>query len=182
MTPSGHSPIVHDHYARSGSSRTADDSTWRKTMTTNPPDHPDGVVVGYDGSPAADGAVRWAAEQAVRTGGRLDLVTAWEYPTAWGNTLPLPSDFDPSRDAQALLDPVVDRLRADHPALEVHAHVVEGHPGDVLVEASRHGALLVVASRGHRALAGVLIGSVSQHCATHAVCPVVVYRDPEPED
>lgn len=180
MTPSGHSPIVPDHYGGRRSTRTADDPTWRQTMTPETQDHPAGVIVGYDGSPSADAAVRWAAEQAVRTGGRLDVVTAWEYPTSWGSTIPLPSDYDPARDAQALLDPVVGRVHADHPTLEVHAHVVEGNPGDVLVAASTHGSLLVVASRGHRALAGVLLGSVSQHCATHAACPVVVYREPEP--
>ena len=40
--------------------------------------------------------------------------------------------------------------------------------------------LLVVASRGHRALTGMVLGSVSQHCVTHAACPVVVYREPKP--
>ena len=149
-------------------------------MTTDAQDHPTGVVVGYDGSAAADGAVGWAADQAVRAGGRLDLVTAWEYPTSWGSTIPLPAGYDPARDARAMLDPVIDRIHAEHPDLEVHVHVVEGNPGDVLTEASKHGALLVVASRGHRALAGMLLGSVSQHCATHAACPVVIYRGSEP--
>lgn len=180
MTPSGHSPMVPDHYARGGSTRAADDPTWRTTMTTDPKDHPNAVVVGYDGSPAAAEAVSWAASQAVRTDGCLDLVTAWEYPTSWGNTIPLPDGYDPAQDARAMLDTVIEGIRADHPSLDVHAHVVEGNAGDVLVEASKHGALLVVSSRGHRALAGVLLGSVSQHCVTHADCPVVVVREPAP--
>ena len=148
-------------------------------MTTEPHDHPsDAVIVGFDGSPAAGAAVRWAAVQAERSGARLDLVTAWEYPTSWGNAIPFPNDYDPAADAQHLVDPLVEELHAAHASLDIHAHVIEGHPGDVLVEASRHGGLLVVASRGHRAFAGVMLGSVSQHCATHAFCPVVVYREP----
>jgi len=182
MTPSGHSAMIPEQYARRSSTRSADDPTWRNTMDTDAPIHPTGVVVGYDGSPASDAAVDWAAEQAVRAGGRLDVVTAWEYPTSWGSTIPLPSGYDPAADAQSMVDPVVERARTAHPGLDVHAHVVEGHPGEVLVEASKHGALLVVASRGHRALAGVLLGSVSQHCVTHAASPVVVYREPEPKD
>jgi nucleotide-binding universal stress UspA family protein len=142
----------------------------------------DTVVVGYDGTPASDGAVIWAAAQATRTGGRLDVLTAWEYPTSWGNSLPLPSDYDPAHDAEVVLDPVLARLHADYPSLDIRAHVIEGHPGDVLVEASRHSSLLVVASRGHRALAGVVLGSVSQHCVTQADCPVVVYREPKDAD
>ena len=180
MAPSGHSPMVPEQYARTSSTRSGDDPTWRTTMATDAPIRPTGVVVGYDGSPASQAAVDWAAAQALRAGGRLDVVTAWEYPTSWGNTIPLPTGYDPAADAQAMVDPVVEQVRAAHPGLDVHAHVVEGHPGDVLVEASRHGVLLVVASRGHRALAGVLLGSVSQHCVTHAATPVVVYREPEP--
>ena len=150
------------------------------TETTETHDHPgDAVIAGFDGSPAAGAAVRWAAAQADRTGARLDIVTAWEYPTSWGNTIPLPDGYDPAGDARSLVDPVIDDLHAVHPSLDIHAHVIEGHPGDVLVEASNHGGLLVVASRGHRALAGVVLGSVSQHCATHANCPVVVYREPK---
>jgi nucleotide-binding universal stress UspA family protein len=137
------------------------------------------VVVGFDGSDASAAAVAWAAEQAVRTGGRLDVVTAWEYPTSWGSVIPLPSDYDPAKDATAMVAPTVDRLRSEHPGLAVHTHVFEGHPSEVLVEASRHAALLVVASRGHGSFSGIVLGSVSQHCVTHAACPVVVYRTPD---
>jgi len=60
--------------------------------------------------------------------------------------------------------------------VEIDTLVVEGHPAEVLVEASSHADLLVVASRGHGQFGGMLLGSVSQHCATHAHCPVVIVR------
>lgn len=34
--------------------------------------------------------------------------------------------------------------------------------------------MLVVGSRGHDTFAGMLLGSVSQHCVQHAPCPVLV--------
>jgi nucleotide-binding universal stress UspA family protein len=37
----------------------------------------------------------------------------------------------------------------------------------------------VVGSRGHGEFVGMLIGSVSQYCVTHARCPVVVLRGSE---
>jgi len=145
-------------------------------MTKDPSQPSDTVVVGFDGSEAATSAVHWAAAQAELTGGRLGIVSAWEYPTSWGNVIPLPNDFDPAADTQAMLDPVVERVTAEHPGLEIHAHVVEGRAAEVLVEASHHAALLVVASRGHGSLSGLVLGSVSQRCVTHAACPVVVHR------
>jgi nucleotide-binding universal stress UspA family protein len=137
------------------------------------------VVVGFDGSDASTGAVDWAAAQAALTGRRLDVVTAWEYPTSWGSVIPLPSDYDPAKDAHSMLEPLVARLTSEHPELAVHTHVFEGHPSEVLVEASRHATLLVVASRGHGSFSGIVLGSVSQHCVTHAACPVVVFRTPD---
>jgi nucleotide-binding universal stress UspA family protein len=52
----------------------------------------------------------------------------------------------------------------------------QGHPAIALVAASERAQLLVVGSRGHGAFAGMLLGSVSQHCVQHAHCPVVVIR------
>lgn len=51
----------------------------------------------------------------------------------------------------------------------------------ILVEASRGTELLVVGNRGNRGhgeLTGMLLGSVREHCATHAHCPVLVKRSP----
>lgn len=142
-------------------------------------DHLSGaVVVGYDGSDAAGAAVGWAATQAELTGVRLELLSAWEYPTSWGNVVPLPNDFDPAADARTMLDAVVARLATEHPGLPVGSHVLEGRAEEVLVQASLHASLLVVASRGHGTFSGLLLGSVGQHCATHAQCPVLVHRHP----
>lgn len=143
------------------------------------PDHPtDAVVAGFDGSEAAMHAVDWAAAQAQRTEGTLDLVCAWQYPTSWGNVIPLPSDFDPAGNAKTMLEPVVERLATEHPGLRVNVHVIEGRAGEVLVEASRHAGLLVVASSNLGSFSRLVLGSVSLHCVTHADCPVVVHRRP----
>ena len=42
--------------------------------------------------------------------------------------------------------------------------------------------LLAVGTRGHGELAGALLGSVGEHCATHAHGPVLVVRDDCPAD
>jgi len=68
------------------------------------------------------------------------------------------------------------------PALpEVTVHVRRGRPAEVLVEVSRHAAVLVVGHRGRGALTSAVLGSVGLHCVLHARCPVTVVR-PHPPD
>ncbi len=133
------------------------------------------IVVGVDGSEASKDALRWAARQARLTGAELRAVCAWQMPTGYG-WIPDISEFDFAAEARSGLDgTVADALGAD-PGVKVTTDVRQGHPATVLIEASQGAALLVVGSRGHGAFAGMLLGSVSQHCAQHASCPVLIMR------
>src|ERR1035438_2141569 len=58
----------------------------------------------------------------------------------------------------------------------VRARVAQGHAAQVLLAAAAGADLLVVGSRGHGGFAEALLGSVSQHCVQHALCPVVIVR------
>lgn len=136
------------------------------------------MVVGYDGSGSADAALEWAVRQAAASGAVLEVVTAWRWPTSYGAPVPVPSDYDPAGDAAKLLDEGLAKVRSGHPELVVRPRVVEGPAAQVLVDASAGADLLVVGSRGHGELAGMLLGSVSEHCTAHAHCPVLVVRKP----
>ncbi len=76
-----------------------------------------------------------------------------------------------------MAETMLDKVAADHPEVTIDLTVEEGHPAPVLVTASKGASLLVVGSRGHGEFAGMLIGSVSEHCVTNAHCPVLVLRD-----
>ncbi|MEU8663275.1 universal stress protein [Actinoplanes philippinensis] len=68
-----------------------------------------------------------------------------------------------------------DRFRG----LTVQVEETLEHPAAALARASAAAQLLVVGSRGHGPVAGLLLGSVSQHVLRHAACTVaVVHRDP----
>jgi len=140
------------------------------------------IVVGVDGSEPSKRALRWAAHQAKLTGAQLEAVTTWEYPPTFGWAPPYPSDFDPNLDARKALQETVDEVLGADPEIPVDLTVTEGHPAFVLTEAAGHAELLVVGSRGHGALAGMVLGSVSEYCAAHAPCPVVVVRRPEDKE
>ena len=134
------------------------------------------VVVGVDGSPSSKAALRWALDQARLTKARLRAVIAWEVTpyTGWG--VLAHEDFGAAA-GQLLSESVRETLGFDPPLdVEVVETVRPGHPAQVLIDESAHGALLVVGSRGHGGFAGTLLGSVSQLCLQHAHCPVLVVR------
>jgi nucleotide-binding universal stress UspA family protein len=132
------------------------------------------IVVGIDGSPSSVAALEWAAHQAELTGGTIRAVAAWEWPVSQGWAIPYPDDWDPAADVRAALDGVLDTAKAAHPSVDFERKVVEGNPAVVLVEASTGADLLVVGSRGRGEFAGMLLGSVSDHCVHHATCPITV--------
>lgn len=62
------------------------------------------------------------------------------------------------------------------PEFDVETRAVEGQAARVLLDASQDADLLVVGSRGLGGFRELLLGSVSQQCAHHATCPVVIVR------
>jgi nucleotide-binding universal stress UspA family protein len=134
------------------------------------------IVVGIDGSPSSVAALRWAARQAELTGSSIEAITTWEWPTSYGAPLPIPSDYDPREDARAMLESVLEKVLGEQPGTARKGTIVEGRAALALVEASEGADLLVVGSRGHGEFAGMLLGSVSEHCVTNAHCPVLVLR------
>ncbi|WUH95633.1 universal stress protein [Streptomyces sp. NBC_00433] len=137
------------------------------------------VVVGVDGSPGSETALRWALAHAPAQGASVQAVTAWQYPDmygySWGYLPSVPDGGNFSAAAEKALVETVARVTAETGSnAEVTTRVIEGHPAQVLRDAARGAHLLVVGTRGHGSFAGVLLGSVSQHCVQHAPCPVVV--------
>jgi nucleotide-binding universal stress UspA family protein len=135
------------------------------------------VVAGFDGSDAARDALRFALEEARLRGLPLRIVCAWEIPAleyAGAAMAPTPDLAD---EAQAQAERAVAEARAlvgDDPGVAVEAVAVAGHAADVLLEQAAGAALLVVGSRGHGALARLVLGSVSQAVAHGARCPVAI--------
>jgi nucleotide-binding universal stress UspA family protein len=134
------------------------------------------IVVGVDGSQNSKEALRWAANYADITGSPLIAVTTWRYPESFGYPVAWPEDVDFETDATRMLNETVDAVLGDGPGAKVTRSCVSGHPALVLENLSRTASLLVVGSRGHGEFAGMLLGSVSEHLATHCHCPVVIIR------
>lgn len=138
------------------------------------------IIVGVDGSRSASAALRWAVRQAERTGDTVEAVIAWQYPVVGGAygwpVVAMIDGTDVAAAAEKTLEDAIAEVTGPGTAVTVVRKVVEGYPPSVLVEESAGADLLVVGSRGHGTFAEALLGSVSQHCAHHARCPVVVVR------
>ncbi len=138
------------------------------------------VVVGVDGSDESVAALRWAGEYAAATGAKLRAILAWHYPAAVG---PAPVGVAPpvitEEVRQNMATALAEAVARANPGAPVDQVIGYGHPVQVLVEASKEADLLVVGRRGHAAITGMLVGSVSIHCVTHAHCPVVVVQRDE---
>jgi len=143
------------------------------------------IVVGIDGSAASLDALRWAAGEARLRGADLDVAVVWELPTL-SPAAPVPS-VSTSALAAAAEDLMEETLGGEgldeNSAPPTHGIVTEGPVALTLLELGRHADLLVVGARGRGSFVGMLLGSVSQHVVSHAVCPVVVVpeRNDEPE-
>ena len=133
------------------------------------------VVVGVDGSEPSLRAVRWAAEEAAMRGAGLTVCCVAvagtdEQPMLWdGQQLVLiPADEVLRRAIRVAMDTTAD--------VAVAGDVLRGDPAYQLLARAREAELLVVGARGLGAFVGLLVGSVSEHVAGRADCPVVVVR------
>jgi len=136
------------------------------------------IVVGVDGEMPGDDALRFAVDEAGRTGDGLEVVTAWstESPkvTAYLSLTEWPTTDQLEQAADQRQQDCLTRVFADEPTVTIASRVTRGEAGPVLVEASRHARMLVVGSRALGPIQAAILGSVSRYCAQHARCPVVV--------
>ena len=121
------------------------------------------IVVGVDGSDESRRALEWALTWARTHGAPVRVVYAYGGDESEG-------------EAELIVKAQVATAEADD--LDVACDALPGPAVRVLLEAASDADLLVVGSRGRHGFPGLLLGSVSQQLAHHAVCPVVIVPSP----
>jgi nucleotide-binding universal stress UspA family protein len=133
------------------------------------------VVVGIDGSDAALGAAKWAADYAARGSSPLVLLHAvakldWHFLAEPPSP---PADGDDAADA--VLGAAEAAVRATHPDLDVQSTTVKKSVTEALQDASEAAQLLVV---GTGTDSGRILGGHVVRIAHRAACPVLAWRAP----
>jgi nucleotide-binding universal stress UspA family protein len=141
------------------------------------------IVVGTDGSETAGEAVRQATELAKATGGRLNLVSAFE---PVGNQRlreerqQVPEDLqwmvNAREDVEATLKAAAESIQ--EAGVEVETFSRQGDPADAILDvAEEQGAdLIIVGNKGMSGAKRFLLGSVPNKVSHHAPCSVMIIR------
>ena len=148
------------------------------------------IVVGVDGSEPSRAALDWALGEARLRSAKLVAVHAWAFFPSVSDPFPgvyqhvsvaTEEAYEALRlEAERLLESEISVAPQAHEGVEVELRAVEERPAVALLEAARDADLLVLGTRGHGGFVGLLLGSVSQQCAHHTPCPLVIVPHAEP--
>lgn len=142
------------------------------------------VSVGYDGSPGAEDAVLWAAQESTALDVQLRIVSCHDLPL-FG--VPIPGFVVPTWPTDELLDRLAVQsdarltnirqlVGASFPDLDVDTESSMGSASEILLEGIGTGDLVVVGNSTHEGVAAFWLGSTPRHVVRHSPCPVVVVR------
>jgi nucleotide-binding universal stress UspA family protein len=144
-----------------------------ESTATTPTELTGRIVVGIDGSASSIAALRRGVRIAKALGTSLEAVTSWRYLTSYAS---VGGEFmdSPEDDARTIVGDAAKAVFASKVPAWFTATTCEGNADQVLIEQSVGAEMLIVGSRGHGGIAGLLLGSVSALCAERASCPVLV--------
>ncbi len=135
------------------------------------------IMIATDGSESAEQALEVAIELARELGASLQVV-AVRPPLPVGHTGPSPAvlEVDEEHGAERIAAAAAERAR--EAGVEATPHTARGPVVDNIVSAVHELGvdLLVVGSRGHGAIAGVMLGSVSHALIRQSPVPVTIVR------
>ncbi len=135
------------------------------------------VVVGVDGSKPSLRALAAAFDEALRTGGTVDVVHAWEAHSATDPTLATDSSWSTyEANLEQIVESAIRTRRLEHPDVKVDYEVVRSEPVRALVDRTEGAALLVVGSRGSGGFPGLHVGSTALRLMGRSHCPLLFTR------
>ena len=143
----------------------------------------DRIVVGTDGSETATEAVRTAIELAKLSGGKLEIVSAYQPVSQQrlrdegeGISGDVSHTVNPREDVQLVLGNAA--AEAKKAKVEVVTHPREGDPADAILDVAEenNADLVLVGNKGMTGARRLLLGSVPNKISHHAPCDVWIVK------
>jgi len=148
----------------------------------NTQERPPAVIVGVDGSPHAQAALLWAADDAARRGVQLRIVHGMGMPLIMAAYAP-PERYTASEEVREaghrMLAESAASVAETHPELSVAVVLAPENAPAVLLNEARNNDVIAVGSRGLGSVRALVHGSVSVRTSSEAPCPVVVVPEGE---
>ncbi|GAA5509643.1 universal stress protein [Novipirellula caenicola] len=138
------------------------------------------VLLAVDGSDISDEAARWVSTLPHRNHWDLTILSVVQHPMVHDDD-PLLDAYEKAcaQDRQDAVDHY-GKIAAmfDDQSVSVSHRIESGSPDETIVETAKAIAadLIVVGAKGRSQISRMLLGSVSDHVATHAHCSVLVVR------
>jgi nucleotide-binding universal stress UspA family protein len=140
------------------------------------------ILIGIDGSAAADRALAWGLDEAERRNAPVHLLAVYTLPIVVGGVMGgyvgpamTSEEITQLRDANdALLQSRVDNAIVSHPDVTITSEVVQGSPAPALLDRAGESALVVLGDQGTGAFEALVLGSVSHTLAHRSPVPVVL--------
>jgi nucleotide-binding universal stress UspA family protein len=144
------------------------------------------ILLATDGSAHSQVMVKEFAGRTFASNTKVRIIAAYDKSSYMLNTAPMgamtqyyaDADKYSLKSAEKAIENAAVILRKKNSAVSISKIAIEGSPKKVILgEAEKFGAdLIVVGSHGRGAVAGFLLGSVSQAVVLHAQCSVEIVR------
>jgi nucleotide-binding universal stress UspA family protein len=138
------------------------------------------IVIGTDGSPSAEAAVRRGIEVAKGSDAIVHLVTAYPDAPSYRERIVGSAKRDPI-DLREVAENVLARAAGElkSQGVDAETHAREGDPARVILSVAqeKNADLIVVGARGLTAFERFLLGSVSSKLAHHSPCSLMIVRE-----
>jgi nucleotide-binding universal stress UspA family protein len=85
-----------------------------------------------------------------------------------------PVELNPQPDFSSITDPYLKMSKRSH--VNVHEHIKRGNPREEIEKMSGEYDLIIMGTSGRNPIVSVILGSVAEHVARHALCPVMLVR------
>jgi nucleotide-binding universal stress UspA family protein len=137
------------------------------------------IIAAVDGSDRSMRAVGWAAEEAARRGLPLRIVhalTPWLYGDPVDPRLGVVRDWMLAN-GREVVDQAVAAAREREPGVAADGETMPGPAAEVLLDAARDAAMIVLGGRGTGRVTDLLLGSTALQIVSHTPVPAVVVRE-----